>query len=416
VQVSRLGMPLTNEVVNPVGSKDEWNGRTPYNENRTFDQYFTNPELALYMDDSKFGPAVPGFVDLRIQTKSLGQFDFRNGANGLASLLGNPATTGTALAPVAQGGLGEYLLRPAMPRSVDLLPIFHTGVPNLRPFQLAAGKGGNPLAAGKPFINNFLPIINAEGTGGDMLRLNMAVPVTPRNSPDFSTEGLLYAAVVGNTDSRYNSTTAIQFIPNMDGFPNGRRLEDDVVRIELQAVSGAVLAAIGLPYDDNQSGVPSPYSQQFQNVISFTTGVQRNDTTLIARFPFEQTPWSGFNPQLGGPAYSDYGYAMGTSQQTNISSALGLQPVKVAVAQNYPNPFTDQTTFRYDVVTKAPLTMTISDMAGHRVATIFSNKVHEPGTYESNWRVPNLKAGLYVATLSTGATVLQTVKLVHGDK
>jgi hypothetical protein len=68
------------------------------------------------------------------------------------------------------------------------------------------------------------------------------------------------------------------------------------------------------------------------------------------------------------------------------------------------------------VVTKAPLTMTISDMAGHRVATIFSNKVHEPGTYESNWHVPNLKAGLYVATLSTGATVLQTVKLVHSDK
>jgi hypothetical protein len=418
VQVSRLGMPLTNEVVNPVGSKDEWNGRTPYNENRTFDQYFTNPELALYMDDSKFGPAVPGFADLRIQTKSLGQFDFRNGANGLAGLLGNPATTGTALAPVSQGGFGEYLLRPAMPRSVDLLPIFHTGVPNLRPFQLAAGKGGNPLAAGKPFINNFLPIINSEGIGGDMLRLNMAVPVTPRNSPDFSTEGLLYAAIVGNTDPRYNSTTAIQFIPNMDGFPNGRRLEDDVVRIELQAVSGAVLAAIGLPYDDNQSGVPSPYSQQLQNVVSFTTGVERNDTTLKVMFPFEQIPWSGFNPQLGGPAYNPYSNMSGAQREARSpgASALGLQATKIAVAQNYPNPFTDQTTFHYEVVTKAPLTMTISDMAGHRVATIFSNKVHEPGTYESNWHVPNLKAGLYVATLSTGATVLQTVKLVHSDK
>ncbi len=36
----------------------------------------------------------------------------------------------------------------------------------------------------------------------------------------------------------------------MDGFPNGRRLEDDVTTIELQAVGGVVLAAIGLWYDD----------------------------------------------------------------------------------------------------------------------------------------------------------------------
>ena len=83
-----------------------------------------------------------------------------------------------------------------------------------------------------------------------MLRLNMAVPATPRNSPDFSNQGLLAAAVLGLTDSRFNGNTRLQNIPNMDGFPNGRRLEDDVIKIELQAVGGAVLAAIGLWYDD----------------------------------------------------------------------------------------------------------------------------------------------------------------------
>ena len=46
----------------------------------------------------------------------------------------------------------------------------------------------------------------------------------------------------------------MQFIPNMDGFPNGRRLEDDVTTIELQAVGGVVLAAIGLWYDDYLGG------------------------------------------------------------------------------------------------------------------------------------------------------------------
>jgi hypothetical protein len=68
---------------------------------------------------------------------------------------------------------------------VDLWPIFHTGVPNLAPYQLATGKGGNPLADGKPFINNFLP------NGGDMLRLNMATPVTSRTDPAFSPLGIV---------------------------------------------------------------------------------------------------------------------------------------------------------------------------------------------------------------------------------
>src|SRR5204862_717961 len=129
--------------------------------------------------------------------------------------------------------------RPGQPRSVDILPIFLTGVPNLPPYQLATGKGGNPLAPGKPFINNFLP------TFGDMLRLKMAVPVTPRPDPYFSSLGLLQAAVLGLTNPAYNSSPALQNIPNMDGFPNGRRLEDDVTRIELEAVRGIVLDRIG---------------------------------------------------------------------------------------------------------------------------------------------------------------------------
>ena len=249
VQVSRLGMPLTNEAVVPIGYKDYWNSLTPYEDLSklsTFGKFFYNPELALYMDDAQFGGAVPAFAPLRIQKNSLGQFGFGNGQNGLFGLKGNAALDGTALSEAAFGGL----LLPAAnsPRSVDLWPIFHTGVPNLKPYQLATGKNGNVLGHGKPFISNFLP------NGGDMLRLNMAVPVTDRTSPDFSSEGLVQAAVLGLTDPRFNADTNLQFIPNMDGFPNGRRLEDDVTRIELQAVGGVVLAAIGLWYDDYVPG------------------------------------------------------------------------------------------------------------------------------------------------------------------
>ncbi len=293
VQVSRLGMPLTNEAVIPYGAKNTWNTRMSNSGDSIFNRYFKNPELALYMDDSQFGQAVPSLFDLRIQKASLGAFDFRNGKKGLFVLKGNPAVAGTALDDAA---FGNYLLPDSMsPRAVDLLPIFHTGVPNLRPYQLATGKNGDPLAAGKPFINNFLP------TFGDMLRLNMAVPVTPRNDPNFSSLGLVQAAVLGLTNSTYNTTADLQFIPNMDGFPNGRRLEDDVTTIELQAVSGVVLAAIGLWYDDyNPNAMPaqSPVTPQLVKVLSFTAGVTTNDTTYRTSFPFVQVPWRGFDYTL----------------------------------------------------------------------------------------------------------------------
>ncbi len=289
VQVSRLGMPLTNEAVIPVGKKDLWNAMTPYQDldsNGVFGNYFYNPELALYMDDSLYGGAVPAFRGLRIQHKALGSYDFGNGKNGLFGLKGNAALAGTALDDAVAGNL--LLPGANKPRSVDLWPIFYTGVPNLIPYQLATGKNGNPLAAGKPFINNFIP------NGGDMLRLNMAVPVTPRNDPKFSSEGIIQAAVLGLTDPAYNGSDTLQFIPNMDGFPNGRRLEDDVTRIELQAVGGVALAAIGLWYDDYRPGLtPSPVTNLLVNVLQYSTGVERNDTTFKPSFPYVQTPWRG---------------------------------------------------------------------------------------------------------------------------
>jgi hypothetical protein len=69
----------------------------------------------------------------------------------------------------------------------------------------------------------------------------MAVPATSPKDPNFSRDGLIRACVLGLLDTNYNQNTDIQNIPNMDGFPNGRRIQDDVTRIELQAVGGVVL-------------------------------------------------------------------------------------------------------------------------------------------------------------------------------
>ncbi len=152
IQVSRIGMPLTNEVIIPVGMKDYWNSQNPANDAQ-FARFFENPELALYMDNSEFGGAVPALNALRIQSNSLGAFDFRNTHSGLWSLKGTAAVAGTALDDAAFGTV--LLPNATSPRAVDILPIFFTGVPNLAPYQLATGKPtGNPLAHGKPFINN----------------------------------------------------------------------------------------------------------------------------------------------------------------------------------------------------------------------------------------------------------------------
>jgi hypothetical protein len=550
VQVSRLGMPLTNEVIIPIGLKDKWNSSTPYQDLAniaTFGDFFYNPELALYMDDTKFGSAVPALSKLRIQRNSLGAFGFGNGQNGLFPLKGTSAVAGTALDEAVFGSL--LLPAPNKPRSVDLWPIFHTGVPNLMPYQLATGKMGNPLAEGKPFINNFLP------NGGDMLRLNMAVPVTPRNSPDFSSLGLVQAAVLGLTDRRFNMNKNLQSIPNMDGFPNGRRLEDDVTRIELQAVSGIVLAAIGLFYDDFiparlqsimemnsgsqasiagytyvgafnghtyyksvarqtwaeakweannrggylatitsqaesdfvynngvkdlsvpvgdynrgiwiglndammegtfvwENGEPVSYTNweagepnnfgpgedyvqiqpwngkwndyfngdgitpQLLNVLTYQTGINRNDTTFKSAFPFEQTPWPGtYNWNCNDMSQLAPGRAMNPNMTMRVTrpggSSLGLAAPEVILTAT-PNPVINRTRIAYNLSSPAAVQVVISDAQG-RVMKVLVNTRQNAGSYNLDWDASGVTNGFYFISILHNGEVKQTLRVLKG--
>lgn len=413
VQISRIGMPLTNEAIIPIGQKDAWNFQNPYNELASDNQYFYNPELALYMDDDLFGGAVPAFAQLRIQKASLQGFDFTNGANGLYPLKGSAAVAGTALDDAVFGTL--LLPGAGKPRSVDLWPIFHTGVPNVRPYQLATGKNGNPLAAGKPFINNFLP------NGGDMLRLNMAVPPTPRNSPSFSSLGLVWAAVLGLTDPTFANTT-IQNIPNMDGFPNGRRLEDDVTRIELQAVGGVVLAAIGLWYDDYTAGGANPVTQDLMDVLAYTTGVEYNDTTFRTSFPYVQLPFAGTSrcggsPVSGSPnglAQLDLGLNSPVAIMAPTTAKSNGKENNTTGVNGYPNPFKSSTTFKYHVADRSDINVTVFDMNGNLLRTL-EDGVKDAGSYEINWDANSAQPGIYMIVLTVDGKVIQTLRAVKSE-
>jgi len=183
VQVSRLGEPLINEVVIPLGRKDRWNRSDP-SDDRQFQNFYLNPELGR-----------------------------------LENLL-----YGSALQPVDTTN------------RTDLVAILLTGVQGL----------------------------NYTGpTKADFLRLNTAIAPTAASGA-----GNRLGVLAGD----------------FAGFPNGRRLEDDVVDIELRAVAqgyGPVLnGALGLP------------DKSPNNLVG--DGVDNNDKPFLPTFPYVATPFQGY--------------------------------------------------------------------------------------------------------------------------
>lgn len=399
VQVSRLGMPLTNEAIIPIGMKDKWNSSSPYDRatEGSFEDYFTNLELTLYTGGaaySAYGGAIPSLEALKVDSAAFkgavapSGFDFRLGKDGLFPLKGTSLVAGTALDDAAFGG---YLLRAGKSRSVDILPIFYTGVPNLPPYQLATGKAGVPVATGKPFINNFLPTL------GDMLRLNMATPPTSRTSADFSNLGLIQAAVLGLLDPRFNADASVQNIPNMDGFPNGRRLEDDVTRIEMQAVGGLVLNAIGLWADDYAGSLASP---QVLAKYGWDAGVNQNDKPFRTSFPYVALPHRGADGLRNSTSV--------TKQPNGISVRV---PDNYFTGSNYPNPVAGKTSMRYHINEGADVTINILDVKGTVVETIM-NSYRPSGEHELSWTPkPGTAAGAYTAQLSIDGIPTHALKI-----
>jgi hypothetical protein len=187
VQVSRLGNPLFNEVIVPMGKKDLWNSLTPAQDDQ-FLTYVQHPELA-------------------------------------------------GLLPTLYPGVFPNLAKLTAARA-DLVAILLTGIPS-------------GLIAG---FQNY-----TGSTYADELRLNMAIPPTTSNP---SPLGLL-----GN---------------DLAGFPNGRRVFDDITSVELRAIAGATYPLV------NKSYTPDAAASLL------TDGLTDADTTYLSTFPYLGTPQSGY--------------------------------------------------------------------------------------------------------------------------
>jgi hypothetical protein len=84
-------------------------------------------------------------------------------------------------------------------------------------------------------------------------------------------------------------------------------------------------------------------------------------------------------------------------------------PSAVGLKANYPNPFTNATTIRYELPSKAPVRLNVYDVRGRRVAAL----VHEEqpsGAKEITWTPRGLASGVYVLRLRVGDEV-RTQKL-----
>jgi uncharacterized protein DUF4331 len=173
VQVSRLGNPLINEVIIPIGQKDKFNRTSPSDDLKNFGQFALNPEPARLLN-ALFG-------------------------------LGVKETNRT-----------------------DLVTALLTGVPGLTQI------GNNPAPA-------------------DTLKLNLGVPPAANENR--------FGVLAGD----------------VAGFPNGRRLADDAVDIELRAIAGALLPA-------DQGG----------KQIALGDGVDQNDKPFRSTFPYVALPTDGF--------------------------------------------------------------------------------------------------------------------------
>ena len=163
-----------------------------------------------------------------------------------------------ALDPIDDVGFEQYVNQPELAK---LLPVLYPGAfPNLAAYGKNRADLHAILLTGIPggIVPGFQNFTGPKPA--DMLRLNVAIPPTT-SSPNA-------LGVVGG---------------DLAGYPNGRRVFDDVVSIELKAVAGATIPLVDPSYTvDGAVGAVSSY---------LTPGADRYQSA----FPYLGTPHDGFD-------------------------------------------------------------------------------------------------------------------------
>jgi hypothetical protein len=208
-----------------------------------------------------------------------GGTDVSSGPYVQVSRLGNPLVN-EVVVPMskkdywnAQQPVDDKQFTPAVlnPELAQLLPVLYPGVfPNLDAYNKGTPKRDDLVAifhTGIPtgVVDGFQ---NSMGTvQADMLRLNLAIPPT--------TSGANNLGLIGNDPA---------------GYPNGRRVFDDVTTIELRAVAGATLPLVDKTFTPDAAA--SQITDGLTADVSDTTAMGTEN--YLPDFPYLGYPNSGF--------------------------------------------------------------------------------------------------------------------------
>lgn len=173
------------------------------------------------------------------------------------------------------------------PELQNLLPVLYPGAfPNLAAY-VKSGKARADLVA--IFVTGIPGSVigSAFGAGtyqggkvlAEMLRLNMAIAPT-------TTDG------TGTPAAGASPSNLGLLGGDLAGFPNGRRVTDDVVTIELKAVAGATIPLVDKSFTPDKT------------VTSVTQGVGSSPRAFQATFPYLADPHGGFSNPPTTPAYN----------------------------------------------------------------------------------------------------------------
>ncbi|MEZ4870608.1 MAG: DUF4331 domain-containing protein [Caldilineaceae bacterium] len=231
VQVSRLGMPLVNEVVLPLALKDAFNSIAP------------STDAVLYTGGA--GATIQSILQKSVEDPEIGRL--------LCGLYGVPLPGDLDKDCSTEVTVGT-------PRSGrgDIFDIFLTGMVLASDFTVQTKNGPATLPAG---TNVNQP---ANVTPAEMIRINTAIK-GDLCSPMPSRLGVLGGDACG--------------------FPNGRRLTDDVVEIELLAVAGAAYGVL--------DGRDSDFTFNPALIDILTDGIDGNDRPFRHDFPYMAQAQSG---------------------------------------------------------------------------------------------------------------------------
>jgi hypothetical protein len=97
------------------------------------------------------------------------------------------------------------------------------------------------------------------------------------------------------------------------------------------------------------------------------------------------------------------GNLLGATVSPTSVASTGDIPKKFALEQNYPNPFNPSTVIRFDLPVSAPVSITVYDALGRKVARLIDGERLQAGSHAVPFEAAGFASGIYIYRLNAGS-------------